>query len=158
MAQQDNMQQSYGSGLASYGMSFPATPQIQPGSDEVRLLLQLAADQGGSFSSYPSELSGAVLPAEKTGWLSSYSPPSTPIKDKDGVVVGASSNGFVTWILTDDGRKELGDRNARLGAAATRMAHGTQFVPGVGVVVYGAARRVPLNQPFHLQDGGVVSR
>lgn len=126
--------------------------------DAVRLLLQVAADQGGSFASYPSELSGAMRPAETAGWLKSNSPPSTPILDKDGKVIGAGSNGFTTFILTEAGRKELSERNERLGSAATRMAHETRYFPGAGTVAYGAAKRVPLNRPVQLQDGGVVLR
>lgn len=131
---------------------------VSADADEVRLLLQVAADQGGSFASYPSELSGALRPAQAAGWLTSNYPPSTPIKDKDGNVVGSSSSGFTSFVLTESGRKELADRNARLGPAATRMAHETRYFPGVGSVAYGAAKRVPLNRPIKLYDGGVVLR
>lgn len=136
-----NPQAQYGSGMCT--LANYSTKDLSEDADQVRLLLQLAADQGGSFGSSPSELSGAHGPAERAGWLVATCPPSA---------------GFVTWSLTDAGRQELATRNAKLGPAATRMAHNTRFFPGIGVTTYGAARRVPISQPYVLRDGTVADR
>lgn len=140
------------SGTILYSTSQQRVPRDD---DSVRLILQWAADQGGMFSSYPIEIGNAVWAAESAGWLKSSSPPSIQTKDKDGNDI-TYSTGFISWELTESGRAELTNRNARLGSAATRMAHSTRFVPGAGVVVYGGARRVPLTSPMRVQDGSPI--
>lgn len=120
--------------------------------DEVRLLLQWAADQGGGFTSYPSELGAAVCAAQTVGLIVTDRPP-IPMGENGS----AGGGGFTSFSLTDKGRQELAARNARLGSAATRMAYGTQFIPGAGVVVYGVARRVSLSNQISFQDGMPIS-
>lgn len=142
-------------GFGGGGASHPShnMNNEQASDNDIRLVLQFAADQGGQFQSYPSTLSGAVLVALRSGFLDD----GMVERIVSGNLTSGGSGGVTTFKLTDKGHKKLAELTAST-PNSTRMVHGQKFIPGVGIITYGAPYEAPLSGKIELQDGTVIDK